>query len=147
MANHYARILHETNLDGRGYAFPYDDVTPDGGDDVSGFVSDPTPSLFLVTVGGGNASSTTSRRDGGRLMRRAVDMDWSETVEDAKIVEDDHNRDLEKGDLKLLNEYASSSPEVGRTFELPPTLQRLVGPYFEVILLALLSSTFHDAVN
>lgn len=24
--NHYSRVVHEVNLDGRGYAFPYDDV-------------------------------------------------------------------------------------------------------------------------
>lgn len=24
--NHYSRVVHEANLDGRGYAFPYDDV-------------------------------------------------------------------------------------------------------------------------
>lgn len=31
ITNHYARIVHEANIDGIGYAFPYDDVTPDGG--------------------------------------------------------------------------------------------------------------------
>jgi hypothetical protein len=29
--NHYARIVHEQLLDGRGYAFPYDDVAQNGG--------------------------------------------------------------------------------------------------------------------
>jgi hypothetical protein len=29
--NHYARIVHATGVGGLGYAFPYDDVTPDGG--------------------------------------------------------------------------------------------------------------------
>jgi hypothetical protein len=29
--NHYARIVHEQLLDGRGYAFPYDDVCQNGG--------------------------------------------------------------------------------------------------------------------
>ena len=28
---HYARIVHAANVDGLGYTFPYDDVTPDGG--------------------------------------------------------------------------------------------------------------------
>jgi hypothetical protein len=49
--NHYARIVHATSLDGRGYAFPYDDVAPTGGADQSGAVSDPTPSLLTVTLG------------------------------------------------------------------------------------------------
>jgi Beta-1,3-glucanase len=49
--NHYARLVHATSLDGRGYAFPYDDVAPTGGADQSGAVSDPTPSLLTVTVG------------------------------------------------------------------------------------------------
>ena len=30
--NHYARIVHATAQDRRGYAFPYDDVAPTGGD-------------------------------------------------------------------------------------------------------------------
>lgn len=53
--NHYARLLHEVNLDGKGYAFAYDDVQPDGGADRSGKVNSGDPKLFVVTVGGGNA--------------------------------------------------------------------------------------------
>ncbi|GAP86896.1 putative glucanase b [Rosellinia necatrix] len=50
--NHYARLVHEHNLDGKGYAFAYDDVQPDGGDDQSGKVNAGDPVLFTVTVGG-----------------------------------------------------------------------------------------------
>ncbi|KAI9719143.1 MAG: hypothetical protein M1828_006325 [Chrysothrix sp. TS-e1954] len=53
--NHYARVVHGANLDQRGYAFPYDDVTPDGGQGVAGTASDGNPSLLTVTVGGRNA--------------------------------------------------------------------------------------------
>jgi hypothetical protein len=49
--NHYARIAHATTLDGRGYAFPYDDVAPTGGADQSGAVSSGSPSVLTVTVG------------------------------------------------------------------------------------------------
>lgn len=38
--------------DGRGYAFPYDDVVPDGGEDVAGTLFDGSPSVFTVAVGG-----------------------------------------------------------------------------------------------
>ncbi|KAH7400302.1 glycoside hydrolase family 64 protein [Cadophora sp. MPI-SDFR-AT-0126] len=55
VTNHYARIVHAANVDGRGYCFPYDDVTPEGGEDQSGFVNDGSPASFLVCVGGGNA--------------------------------------------------------------------------------------------
>lgn len=58
--NHYARILHATNLDGRGYAFPYDDVGPSNGADQSGSVSDGSPQLWTVTVGGANASASAA---------------------------------------------------------------------------------------
>ncbi|ORY18159.1 hypothetical protein BCR34DRAFT_554302 [Clohesyomyces aquaticus] len=51
--NHYARIVHQVQRDGRGYAFPYDDVVPDGGQDVAGTVFDGSPRLFTVSVGGG----------------------------------------------------------------------------------------------
>ncbi|KAF2230360.1 glycoside hydrolase family 64 protein [Viridothelium virens] len=50
--NHYARIVHEVNRDGKGYAFAYDDVQPDEGEDQSGKVNDGNPRLWTVTVGG-----------------------------------------------------------------------------------------------
>ncbi|KIX04487.1 uncharacterized protein Z518_05357 [Rhinocladiella mackenziei CBS 650.93] len=56
ITNHYSRIVHQANLDGKGYAFPYDDVQPSGGPDQSGEVHAGDPKLFTVTVGGGNAS-------------------------------------------------------------------------------------------
>ena len=55
VTNHYARIVHEVNLDGRGYAFPYDDVVPADGKDVAGTLFDGDPVLLTVTVGGGDA--------------------------------------------------------------------------------------------
>lgn len=51
ITNHYARIVHATSQDHRGYAFPYDDVAPTGGADQSGAVSSGSPSLLTVTVG------------------------------------------------------------------------------------------------
>jgi len=57
ITNHYARIVHAANLDGRGYAFPYDDVTPTRGVDQSGAVQDGSPKLLTVVVGGGNATA------------------------------------------------------------------------------------------
>ena len=54
VTNHYGRIVHATNLDGRGYAHPYDDVAPSNGPDQSGFVNDPAPKLLTVVVGGPN---------------------------------------------------------------------------------------------
>jgi hypothetical protein len=50
--NHYARIVHEVTLDGKGYAFPYDDVQPSGGDDQSGKVNAGDLKAFIVSVGG-----------------------------------------------------------------------------------------------
>ncbi|CAI7635912.1 unnamed protein product [Penicillium manginii] len=57
VTNHYARICHATTINGRGYAFPYDDVSPNGGVDQSGSVFDSNPKLLTVTVGGGSASA------------------------------------------------------------------------------------------
>ncbi|KAK4953794.1 hypothetical protein LTR10_008398 [Elasticomyces elasticus] len=54
--NHYARLVHEVNIDGKGYAFAYDDVQPDGGEDQSGKVNAGDPVLFTVTVGGKSAA-------------------------------------------------------------------------------------------
>lgn len=53
--NHYCRIVHECNLDGKGYAFAYDDVQPDGGEDQSGKVNAGDPDVFIVAVGGEGA--------------------------------------------------------------------------------------------
>jgi Beta-1,3-glucanase len=49
--NHYARLVHATEIGGLGYAFPYDDVTPDGGVNQAGPVSSGSPALLSVTVG------------------------------------------------------------------------------------------------
>lgn len=61
ITNHYARLLHATYLDGKGYAFPYDDVAPTGGADQSGSLFDANPSTLTVTVGGPSSSSTVRR--------------------------------------------------------------------------------------
>ncbi|KAF3760433.1 family 64 glycoside hydrolase [Cryphonectria parasitica EP155] len=54
--NHYCRIVHEANLDGKGrYGFAYDDVAADGGPDQSGKVNAGDPKTFIVAVGGNNA--------------------------------------------------------------------------------------------
>jgi len=51
VTNHYARIVHATLTGGLGYAFPYDDVTPDGGVNQAGPVSSGSPALLAVTLG------------------------------------------------------------------------------------------------
>jgi hypothetical protein len=51
VTSHYARIVHAAERDGRGYAFPYDDVAPSGGADQSGSVSSGSPARLAVTVG------------------------------------------------------------------------------------------------
>ncbi|KAJ9616487.1 hypothetical protein H2200_000206 [Cladophialophora chaetospira] len=63
ITNHYSRVVHSANLDGKGYAFPYDDVQPSGGADQSGEVHAGDPKLFTVTVGGGNASVNPPKRE------------------------------------------------------------------------------------
>ncbi|PQE33941.1 glucanase B protein [Rutstroemia sp. NJR-2017a WRK4] len=50
ITNHYARLVHEANHDGRGYAFPYDDVSSGREVDQSGFVSG-WPKAFSVAIG------------------------------------------------------------------------------------------------
>lgn len=52
-ANHYSRIVHQYQLDGKGYAFPYDNVSPEkDGDEVAGVVAGRNPQLLQVFVGG-----------------------------------------------------------------------------------------------
>ncbi|KAK6535829.1 hypothetical protein TWF281_000079 [Arthrobotrys megalospora] len=52
VTNHYARLVHEANVDGKGYAHPYDDVAASGGGDHSGYVNDGAPRKLVVIVGG-----------------------------------------------------------------------------------------------
>lgn len=61
ITNHYSRIVHSANADGKGYAFPYDDVQPDGGVDQSGKVESGNPVLWTVAVGGGGVSLPTGK--------------------------------------------------------------------------------------
>lgn len=61
VTNHYARLMHATYLDGKGYAFPYDDVAPANGADQSGSLFDANPRLLTVTVGGPSAAARAVR--------------------------------------------------------------------------------------
>ena len=54
--NIYSKTVHKYELDGRGYAFAYDDVAPDGVTNVSGELTDPSPQSLTVTVGGPSSS-------------------------------------------------------------------------------------------
>jgi hypothetical protein len=51
-SNWYSKFVHQYEIDGKGYAFPYDDVNPDVGVDQAGVVADAQPSLLTVIVGG-----------------------------------------------------------------------------------------------
>ena len=54
VTNWYSKIVHLWNYDGRGYAFPYDDVQPSGGGlEQSGEVHAGDPRVWTITVGGG----------------------------------------------------------------------------------------------
>lgn len=52
--SHYSRIVHSYEVDGKGYAFPYDDVNPDGNENASGVVSG-EPETLTIYVGGPSA--------------------------------------------------------------------------------------------
>lgn len=58
--NHYARLVHAHNLDGKGYAYAYDDCCA-GPHDQSGKVNAGDPVLFTVTVGGKTAAANGGR--------------------------------------------------------------------------------------
>lgn len=48
----YSKFIHQNLVDGRGYAFPYDDVNPGGDVDQSGVVASPNAANLKVIVGG-----------------------------------------------------------------------------------------------
>ena len=49
--NHYSRFVHDYELDGKGYAFPYDDVSV-GSENTSGTVSSGNPKSLKIWIGG-----------------------------------------------------------------------------------------------
>ncbi|KAI2471590.1 glycoside hydrolase family 64 protein [Annulohypoxylon bovei var. microspora] len=49
--SHYGRIVHKYETDGKGYAFSYDDVNPDG-QNSAGVVSGLSPDTLQLAVGG-----------------------------------------------------------------------------------------------
>ncbi|KAB8360947.1 hypothetical protein FH972_024679 [Carpinus fangiana] len=53
--NYYSKFVHSTEIDGRGYAFAYDDVHGDSGADLAGTVNAGDPQSLTVVVGGPSA--------------------------------------------------------------------------------------------
>jgi hypothetical protein len=51
ITNHYARVVHANLPDGKGYAFAYDDVSSNAGEDHSGKVNAGDPEVFTLTFG------------------------------------------------------------------------------------------------
>ena len=74
-SNHYSALVHKYEVDGKGYAFAYDDVNPSGGGDASGTVSCADPSDLIIYVGGpapglgAPASNSTEVKSRGRRSR------------------------------------------------------------------------------
>lgn len=54
--NYYSKFVHENELDGKGYAFAYDDVNPTGSENASGELVSTTPETLTITVGGASSS-------------------------------------------------------------------------------------------
>ena len=54
--NWYSAFVHQVEMEGKGYAFPYDDVTPSTRYNTAGVVSAPDPQLMTIFVGGTEAA-------------------------------------------------------------------------------------------
>lgn len=50
--HHYSRLVHEFEVDNKGYAFPYDDVNPNNAPDASGLLVANKPKSMSIYVGG-----------------------------------------------------------------------------------------------
>lgn len=53
--NYYSKFVHQHESRDKGYAFPYNDVTPDDAPNASGLLSDPSPTLLTITIRGSTA--------------------------------------------------------------------------------------------
>lgn len=123
ITNHYARLMHATYLDGKGYAFPYDDVSPADGADQSGSLYDPNPQLLTVMVGGTGATSKTvklrdmatraGQRPAGRRQwqhqRIRRDLAWRSAESEKQMLASAHSRDGGDSDLQ---EYSSEEVDL-----------------------------------
>ncbi|KEY74504.1 hypothetical protein S7711_10120 [Stachybotrys chartarum IBT 7711] len=49
--HHYSRVVHKYEVDGKGYAYAYDDVNPHGEEDASGVVSSGAADTLTIFVG------------------------------------------------------------------------------------------------
>ncbi|KAK8058945.1 hypothetical protein PG994_009393 [Apiospora phragmitis] len=63
ITNHYSRVVHENNVNARGYAFPYDDVAPGDGEDQAGTVFDGAPQLLTKQK---DPQDTNGKNKGGK---------------------------------------------------------------------------------
>lgn len=143
VTNHYARIVHAANVDGLGYCFPYDDVTPNGGVNQCGEVNDPTPASFIVTVGGANAyaQSAVRARNTSSVPQKPTSHVKRSLLPDIQDIKPKpeytpETQDLESGKpAKLLNEYAlpmNPQPKERRLLKLPPVINRFFEKYLVV---------------
>lgn len=130
--NHYSRIVHATNLDGLGYAFPYDDVHPSWGGDVAGTVADGSPQLLTVTVGGNGAHAKVRRRRGLEVedvsaqsqVSSQKQITWSGDSKEPLLANASvQSRDLERGSDGLVRNEAT----LGSSITLSAPLQRFLG--------------------
>ena len=144
VTNHYSRIVHETVADGRGYAFPYDDVAASDATNVAGTVADSNPKLFTVTFGGNSTAAYSSNavttrvpvsqlaRSGGShrqqvgsrihsrspaaaaLQRRHLLLPADEEKAALARRDDEDAADLESGLAKLLADADAAAPAPAR---------------------------------
>lgn len=49
---HYSRIVHDNQVDSKGYAFAYDDVVADDQPDSAGLITSPNPDTLIFFIGG-----------------------------------------------------------------------------------------------
>jgi hypothetical protein len=143
--NHYSRIVHAANLDGRGYAFPYDDVHPTNGEDLSGSVADSSPQLLTVTVGGNGAHTKLRHRRGLEVVNIPTQFPISsqkqltfngDLKEASPAYYSIQQRDLEKGADGFVQDQVETQPRV----KLPEPLQRLFDKISSVSALLLFLS-------
>lgn len=58
--NWYSKIVHKYEVDGKGYAFSYDDINPSDGENASGTVSSASPKDIVITIGGPSTGTATT---------------------------------------------------------------------------------------
>lgn len=130
VTNHYSRVVHENSPGGRGYAFPYDDVSRTEEENVAGTVAAGDPKVFIVAVGGGRVNFAQALGTTGvesTVTAAAVSGGDAEKVEKRLVTGGDESSRKSAGKVVKSEDSRGMRSGRGRVKRIRGLLRRAVG--------------------